>query len=243
MARYADFEAIADAPASITTEADHQAQEIILRDLRAAFPNDAYCAEEATPTLAECRRAGPRLWVIDPIDGTRGFARKNGEFSVMVALVEDSRIALGVVHEPARERITYAVRGHGCWREDAGGPAEPCRVSHVVQLSQSSRVQSRGDKPRISGPPDLPVGRDLYTYSAGIKLALVARGEADFYMSRYPRFNLWDFCAGQILVQEAGGRVTDRFGHPIQYTSDGSGKVAGIVASNGRLHDAVLGAM
>src|SRR5687768_8699826 len=83
---YQRFEAIADAPASITTAADRESQEVILRHLRDAFPSDAFRAEEATPTLADLPRAGPRLWVVDPIDGTRGFARKNGEFSVMVAL-------------------------------------------------------------------------------------------------------------------------------------------------------------
>src|SRR5262245_39687805 len=75
--RYARFVAIPDAPASISTDADRQSQEIILGHLRAAFPGDALCAEEETATLARATRTGPRVWVVDPIDGTRGFARKN----------------------------------------------------------------------------------------------------------------------------------------------------------------------
>src|SRR5439155_23774477 len=82
---YARFQVIPDAPASISTEADHRAQETILSHLRRSFPNDAFCAEETTPTLANVARTGDRLWIVDPIDGTRGFARKNGEFSVMGA--------------------------------------------------------------------------------------------------------------------------------------------------------------
>src|SRR6516164_1595485 len=78
---YARFQASADARADISTEADRQSQEIILRSLRTAFPYDALCAEEATPTLQAAAHTGDRLWVVDPIDGTRGFARKNGEFS------------------------------------------------------------------------------------------------------------------------------------------------------------------
>src|SRR5579871_3662420 len=105
---YARFQKIADAPADITTDADRLSQEIILKHVRAQFPGDGLCAEEATATLAGAATAGPRLWVIDPIDGTRGFARKNGEFSVMVAFVEDGRPAVGVVSEPARARTTYA---------------------------------------------------------------------------------------------------------------------------------------
>src|SRR5437868_2675402 len=79
---YAEFQAIPNAPADISTEADRRSQEIILGRLQDAFPKDALCAEEETATLAKAARTGPRLWIVDPIDGTRGFARKNGEFSV-----------------------------------------------------------------------------------------------------------------------------------------------------------------
>ena len=83
--QYARFEVIPDAPASITTAADHEAQEIILGHLHQVFPQDALCAEETTVTLAQAVCTGSRLWIVDPIDGTRGFARKNGEFSLMIA--------------------------------------------------------------------------------------------------------------------------------------------------------------
>src|SRR6476469_7262748 len=106
---YGRFEAIADAPASITTAADRDSQEVILQHLSAEFPGDAFRAEESTPTLAKLSNLGPRLWVIDPIDGTRGFARKNGEFSVMVAFVDRGAAVVGVVLEPAAARCTYAV--------------------------------------------------------------------------------------------------------------------------------------
>ena len=94
---YASFTAIPDAASDITTQADHDAQEIILQSLRQSYPGDAVQAEEATPTLAACLRAGPRVWVIDPIDGTRGFAQKNGEYSIMIALVEGGVPVVGVV--------------------------------------------------------------------------------------------------------------------------------------------------
>src|SRR6516162_9929440 len=89
---YAAFEAIHDAPASITTDADRQAQELILSRLRRAFPADALVAEESTATLAEAPHAGPRLWIVDPIDGTRGFAKKIGEFSVMIGFVAEGKV-------------------------------------------------------------------------------------------------------------------------------------------------------
>src|SRR5215218_1578333 len=134
---YGRFEAIADAPASITTAADRESQEAILKSLRAAFPDDAFRAEEKTPTLAEVPRLGPRLWVIDPIDGTRGFARKNGEFSVMIAFVEGGEAVVGVVLEPATGVCTFAVRGEGCRRCDAGSGATPARVTTTATLADA----------------------------------------------------------------------------------------------------------
>ena len=126
---YAGFQPIPDAAASISLPVDRETQEILLRHLSAAFPGDAFCAEEATPALETLAGPGsdrPRMWIIDPIDGTRGFAVKNGEFSVMVGLVDRGQIAVGVVLEPVRERLTYATRGGGCWKRDGDGRAERC---------------------------------------------------------------------------------------------------------------------
>ena len=133
---YARFRAIPDAPADISTEADRWSQEVILDHLHAVFPADALCAEESTPAFASLPSSAVRTWVVDPIDGTRGFARKNGEFSVMVGLVADGVSVVGVVLEPALGRLTYAVRGGGCWRRDneAESPTR-CRVSDVSDLA------------------------------------------------------------------------------------------------------------
>src|SRR5262249_56823213 len=89
---YEHFQAIPDARADISTEADRQSQEAILLHLRGLFPGDAFCAEEQTPTLAAAQRTGARLWIVDPIDGTRGFPRKNGEFSVVMGVVTDGEM-------------------------------------------------------------------------------------------------------------------------------------------------------
>ncbi|HZT82078.1 MAG TPA: inositol monophosphatase family protein [Gemmataceae bacterium] len=244
--RYAAFVAIPDAPASISTDADRVSQEIILGLLRREFPGDALCAEEATPTLAGAARTGPRLWVVDPIDGTRGFARKNGEFSVMVGFVHEGQIAVGVVLEPAPGRLTYAVRGEGCWRRDRGdAEAARCRVTAVPELSAATLVQSHAKTPggRSRWVEALKPARVTETYSAGVKLARVARGEADLYLNTYPNFHDWDSCAGQVLVEEAGGRVTGLRGEGLRYGLPGADQKHGLLASNGLLHDAALRAL
>jgi 3'(2'), 5'-bisphosphate nucleotidase len=243
---YARFEVIPDAPASISTDADREAQECILGYLRRHFPEDAFCAEEATPALRDAATTGPRLWVVDPIDGTRGFARKNGEFSAMIGFVEHGRIAVGVVAEPARSRLTYAVRGGGCWRRDGtDSAAVRCRVSTIKTLAAATLTQSRSRTPEKPSRyvQALTPARVLETYSAGIKLALVARGEADVYLNTYDQFHDWDICAGHVLVAEAGGDVTDLEGNVLVYGQPGAWQRHGLLASNGLLHQAALAAL
>ena len=239
-AEYVRFTPIPNAPASITTHVDREAQEIVLRHLRAAFPADGLVAEEATATLAAAPQGTDRVWVVDPIDGTRGFAMKNGEFSVMVGLTVGGRAVVGVVNEPAAGRVTYAAAGAGCWVRTAGEPTR-CRVSNHG-ADGLTLVQSR-TKP--GGPPKVGVralapGRVVETYSAGVKLAIVARGEADVYVNDYDGFHDWDVCAGHVLVEEAGGRVSLFDGRPVAYGAAGAQQRSGLLASNGRVHDEVV---
>ncbi len=239
---YERFKVIPNAPADISTDADRQSQEIVLTHLRGQFPGDAFCAEEETATLAGAAHTGPRLWVVDPIDGTRGFARKNGEFSVMIGFVEGGRIGAGVVLEPASQRLTYAVRGGGCWRRDGAGEAVRCSVSAVGTLSEATLTQSRPSDPAKKSRvvTAMAPGRVVQTYSAGIKLALVARGEADVYANTYDAFHDWDICAGHILVEEAGGTVTGLAGEELRYGLPGAWQRSGLLATNGLLHEEAL---
>jgi 3'(2'), 5'-bisphosphate nucleotidase len=240
---YARFLRIADAPADIHTEADRQSQEIILHHLRGAFAADAYCAEELTDSGQAVAGRGERLWIIDPIDGSRGFARKNGEFSVMIAFVHQGKSVVGVIQEPARQRLTWAVSGGGCWRRD-GAATEPsrCQVSTTGDLQQAALVQSRSRDPGVpSGQVEaLKPARVVEAYSAGLKMTLVARGEVELYVNRYLAFHDWDICAGQVIVEEAGGTVSGLRGEAIHYGSEGAWQRSGLLASNGKLHTAAV---
>lgn len=239
MDAYDRFEVVADAPANITTDADRGTQEIVLKVLHEYFPTDAFCAEESTALTAHLPAAGPRLWIVDPIDGTRGFARKNGEFSVMVAFVLEGTLEVGIVAQPALGRLTYASRGQGCWRRDAAQEAVPCQVTKVGSLAEATLTQSRSKDPKKPSPlvQALAPAKIVETYSAGVKLALVARGEADIYLNDYQGFHDWDIAAGHILVTEAGGRVTGMKGETLQYGLPGAWQRQGLIATNGLIHD------
>jgi len=243
---YAAFLQIPDAPADISTDTDRRSQECIIKHIRAEFPVDSLCAEEATPGSKDCPMNAARIWIIDPIDGTRGFARKNGEFSVMIALVEEGRIAVGVVAEPEKNRLTYSIQGAGCWKSDDGSkPPTRCRVTTTAELGRSSVTQSHS-KSRAEPSKyirSLNPASVVETYSAGIKLALVARGEADIYLNTYDACHDWDICAGMILVEEAGGQVTNLRGERPRFGLPGAVQKGGLLASNGILHSAALAAL
>ncbi|MCS6864679.1 MAG: inositol monophosphatase family protein [Gemmataceae bacterium] len=233
---YESFVAIPDAPVTISTPADQGAQELILAYLHERFPDDALCAEESTPAFDAVPRVGRRSWVVDPIDGTRGFAKKMGQFSVMIGLLVDGQPVVGVVAEPAQQRVTFASRGGGCWTHTGGAEPQRCHVSSrrfdELILAQSWTKTGMSPKPVQAFQPR----QVIETYSGGVKLALVARGEADIYANMYETFRDWDICAGHVLVTEAGGTVTDLGGGPITYQNPGFAQTRGLIASNGLVH-------
>lgn len=233
---YESFAAIPDAPVSISTHVDKSSQDLILKFLRRRFPADALCAEESIPGFEDVPRSGARAWVVDPIDGTRGFAKKVGQFSVMIGLLVDGRPVVGVVAEPAQNRVTYARVGGGCWSHTADATAVRCRVSRRGP-AEFVLVQSWARPGQTTRPVErLRPARVVETYSGGVKLAMVARGDVDVYPNTYETFYDWDICAGHILVTEAGGTVTDLGGGEITYQAPDFSQRKGLLATNGVGH-------
>lgn len=237
---YESFVAVPDAPASISTYVDKASQELILGYLHARFPNDALCAEESIEGFDDVPKTGRRTWVVDPIDGTRGFAKKVGQFSVMIGLLVEGKPVVGVVAEPAQERMTYARLGGGCWTHMGDSTAISCHVSSRTP-ERYVLVQSWAKPGQTSRPVAAIRPRSVKeTYSGGVKLAMVARGEADVYANTYETFFDWDICAGHILVTEAGGLVTDLAGEPIIYQARDFSQRKGLLATNGAAHAEIV---
>jgi 3'-phosphoadenosine 5'-phosphosulfate (PAPS) 3'-phosphatase len=156
--------------------------------------------------------------------------------------VDRAEVVVGVVLEPVSWRLTYAVRGGGCWRRDGrDGQPVPSRVTCTADLAAAVLVQSRtrGGIP-WAHTEALAAARVEETHSAGVKLARVARGEADLYVNHYRNFHDWDVCAGHILVEEAGGKVTTFHGRPVRYGQSDADQREGLLATNGVLHEAAL---
>lgn len=199
------------------TLADHAANGIILAGLRAAFPTDAILSEENPETWIT---SGEWTWMVDPLDGTKEYLSANGEFMVMVGLCHGGQPVVGVVVEPATGDELYAAKGLGAWRL-APGAAEPVRLS-VSQETDPSKLKlavSRSHRsPRVETFEKLTGIEQEYTSgSVGRKIALVTTGKADLYLHPSPGTKLWDACAPQVILEEAGGRFADALGNPIRY--------------------------
>ncbi len=218
MAVYAtDFEHRSKADQSPVTEADLAAEALIGKGLSAIAPEVPLVAEEAAAAGRLPDVSGGRFWLVDPLDGTREFLSRNGEFTVNIALVEDRRPVLGVIHAPALDITCTGIVGSAAPR--ARGAASPRRLRvRPAPADGVTVVASRrhGDPRAIE---QLLGGRPVAARkSAGssLKFCLVAAGEADLY-PRYGRTMEWDTAAGQAILTAAGGRVTDRAGRELTY--------------------------
>ncbi len=205
-----------------------------------------------------------RFWVLDPVDGTKGFLRGQ-QYAIALALLEDGEVTLGVLGLPnlpvrpgdtsgPRGIVTGAVRHEGAWaRPLAGGRERPIRVSDISDPREGSFCESverahssQGTTARIASR--LGLTAPPYRVDGQTKYAIVARGEAAIYL-RLPsrpgyQEKIWDHAAGSLIVEEAGGRVTDVHGRPLDFSAGRVlGNSGGIVVTNGVIHDAVLEAV
>jgi myo-inositol-1(or 4)-monophosphatase len=195
------------------TLADLESDRIIAGHLRAAFPDDAILSEE---TLADASRlrAG-RVWIVDPMDGTKEFTQKIPEFCASIALVEGGEPVVGAIVNPAAGVAVWASRGGGTWRDGA-----PARVSRCQRLADAVVIASRTEISRRQFDPYEGWFRELRPVgSIAWKLACIACGEGDLNVSVAPK-NEWDVCAGDLLVREAGGVYVDFEGATRTYNQE-----------------------
>ena len=198
------------------TRADRAAHEILASQLAELTPAIPVLSEEAEAAHAySVRGAWPQLWLVDPLDGTREFINRNGEFTVNVALVRGHRPVLGVVAAPALGLVYYAAEGHGAFRVHGRQAPDAIRVRKaadplVVVGSRSHRGDSLDGLLAKLGPHEMrPMG-------SALKFCLVAEGSADFYPRLGPTSE-WDTAAAQAVLEVAGGAVTTLDGAPLRY--------------------------
>src|SRR5262249_52124274 len=156
-----------------------------------------------------------------PLDGTREFADRNGEFAVMIGMAEAGRAALGVVVMPVSDEALAARAGRGAFAEDASGARRPLGVSTVSDPRAATMVASRSHRPAILEPviQKLGIGRVVPCGSVGVKVSRIVLGEADLYVHGGRGAKRWDTCAPEAILTAAGGRFTDLGGAAIDYAA------------------------
>lgn len=206
--------------ASPVTEADEAADALISAGLADAFPDLALVTEEQVATHG---LDATTFLIVDPLDGTKEFVQRRGDFTVNIALVEDGVPVLGVVYAPAKERLFLTGADGGAYEEtgefdpDRGGPLLPLHVAHP----DNDALRVVASKSHRDAATDEYIGRynvaDAVSAGSSLKFCLVAAGEADLYPRLGPTME-WDTAAGHAVLRAAGGSVVERLTHqPLRY--------------------------
>ena len=213
-----DFSVETKADDSPLTAADRAAHELICKELREITPDIPIWSEESATISFNTRSLWSEFWLVDPLDGTKEFIKRNGEFTVNIALIRDNEPVLGVVHVPVHDRDYYGFEGGGSFlAEKDGYPApisvrKPAAAPRRVVGSRSHRGSSLESYLANLGEHIMvPMGSSL-------KLCLVAAGDADVYPRLGPTSE-WDTAAAQAVVENAGGKVVDLDGKRLMYNT------------------------
>jgi 3'(2'), 5'-bisphosphate nucleotidase len=222
------------------TIADKTASKIICEGLITAFPDDGILSEEELDT--DVRLTKQRVWIIDPLDGTKGFVNRDGDFAVQIGLTENGEVILGVVLLPFHKTLYYASKGNGAFMVENNESPNRLHVSDNKRFSEMTIAVSRDHRsPRMNRLDEHFGFKDeVRRGSVGLKIGLIATQICDLYIHLSPRTKHWDSAAPEIILEESGGKLTDLFGEKIIYNTKDTFNYNGILATNGVSHtDAV----
>jgi len=226
-----DFTVDYKGEADPVTKADRLANDLLVRRLREAFPNDGVVAEES-PDQSDALRRG-RCWYIDPLDGTKEFVKKNGEFSVMIGLAVEGEAKLGVVYRPVGDRLYRGVVGDSAF-VDIGNRTFALRGTDTSVPKDLRLVVSRSHRGEATDAlvKRLGIENETKSGSVGLKVGLIAQRDADLYVHMSEHSSAWDACAPEAVLRAAGGVFTDLGGSAYVYDGADLKNRRGILACN-----------
>jgi 3'(2'), 5'-bisphosphate nucleotidase len=223
------------------TRADREANDFICDALSRAYPGMPIVAEESDPATYAGFGKSPQVWFVDPLDGTREFVARNGEFAVMIGLAENGRAVLGVLVCPALHRSFIGAEGMGAFEVNDQGDRKAIHVSSHEALAGARVLVSRSHLPDEARARMNELGLVMVPCgSAGVKAAKIACGEADLYAQPGRAGKLWDACAPEAVVRAAGGVWRTTTGDGYDYQSESLENGRGVVAGNPKLVEAVV---
>ena len=221
------------------TEADKRANDYLVRALRERFHGDGIVAEE-TEDQSDALSAS-RCWYVDPLDGTKEFVARNGEFSVMIGLAINGSAKLGVVYKPVGNKLYRGVVGGKATLIQDGQETE-LRVTQIAEPKDLKLVVSRShrSKPTDTLMERLGISHEVRSGSVGLKIGMIAEQSADFYVHLSSKSCAWDACAPEAILRAAGGRFSDLSGEDFHYGGSDMANRRGILACNASCFDRVL---
>jgi 3'(2'), 5'-bisphosphate nucleotidase len=227
---------------SPVTRADKASNAYITANLQKVFPQDGLLAEESRDNAERLGRE--RVWIVDPMDGTREFIDQIGQFAVMIGLAHHNRPVLGVVYQPTLDKLFYAVRDQGAFLL-LGRDKKQVHVSATAAIPDMRLVVSRSHRShlvdRIKG--SLRIDEEVASGSVGLKVGLLIENKSDLYMHPNSKTKEWDTCAPEIILTEAGGRMTDCWGSALRYNKRNTFNDKGFIASNNQKHNEIIAAI
>lgn len=230
------------------TTADRLSDKIICQELQAVFPTSeyGYLSEETADSNERLERE--RVWIIDPIDGTNDFIDKTGQFVIQIGLARlyrgKYRLVGGVVYNAPRGKMYYAMRGCGAYvQDDAGGKPRRLKVSKRKGPKGLRAVVSRShvSSDLLSLIDSLGPGEKVHMGSVGLKICALVEGQADYYVNiAVDKTKEWDSCGPEMILEEAGGRMSDMRGVPLPYNGKNVKHTYALLATNGACHDNIV---
>ncbi|MFI3249354.1 MAG: 3'(2'),5'-bisphosphate nucleotidase CysQ [Eubacteriales bacterium] len=217
------------------TLADKRANDLIVAGLKKKFPDFAILSEEEKDDLS--RRENPFCFIVDPLDGTKEFIKRNGQFTVNIALAEHQKVIMGVIYVPATGDLYYASKENGSFYKSPQGEVAQNKVSTQVGLREPSKI--RLVMSASHGAPEMDALIEKYNFTNFVKMGsslkgcLVARGEAEIYYRHGPTCE-WDTAAMQCIVEEAGGVFRQMDGSEMVYNRENTRNEKGFFAINSK---------
>lgn len=217
-----DFDVQVKADTSPVTDADLAAHKVIVADLKRITPDLPVLSEESADIPYEQRRRWGSYWLVDPLDGTKEFISKNGDFTVNIALIQGGSPIAGVVHVPVTGMSYYGCVGVGAFKRDKDGQASPIKVRKLLPGAPVKVVASRSHRGELLDGYLAKLGpHETVSRGSSLKFCLVAEGSADVYPRLGPTSE-WDTGAGHAVVLAAGGQVIGTDGKPLPYNGKDS---------------------
>lgn len=207
-----DFEVDYKADNSPLTKADIKSNDIIVESLRDLYPGIPILSEENKEVPYNIRKNWEYFWLIDPLDGTKEFVKKNGEFTVNIALIYKNRPVLGVIYAPVLDLLYYAQKNQGAYKQDKNKKPQRLPIynhfdNHTLKVIVSKSHYNQETKEFVNNLKGQYEKIEFINIGSSLKLCLIAEGKADIYPRLAPTME-WDIAAGQTIAEESKGRIT-----------------------------------